>query len=117
MDERPDNCKVATTLDTIVGKWKIAIMLNLLHKGTMRFSELRQVMPGVTQKMLTSHLRELEGEGVIKRVTFPQVPPKVEYSMTEYGQTLQSILHLMHDWGVQHLERKQENISNIQTKS
>lgn len=108
MNGKPDNCKVATTMDMIVGKWKIAIMLNLLHNGTMRFSELRKVMPGVSQKMLTSHLRELEIEGVIKRVTYPQVPPKVEYFMTEYGKTLQTILDLMHDWGSQHLEKKQK---------
>ena len=63
MEEKPDNCKVATTLDMIVGKWKIAIMLHLLHNGTMRFNELRKVMPGVTPKVLTSHLRELEEEG------------------------------------------------------
>ncbi|WP_075618704.1 winged helix-turn-helix transcriptional regulator [Paenisporosarcina indica] len=103
MDEKPDNCKVATTLDMIVGKWKIAIMLHLLHYGTMRFKELQKVMPSVTKKVLTSHLRELEEEGIILRVTYPQVPPKVEYSMTKYGESLQTILDMMHDWGVSHL--------------
>ena len=99
MGEKPDNCKVATTLDMIVGKWKIAIMLHLLHNGTMRFNELAKVMPGVTPKVLTSHLRELEEEGVILRVVYPQVPPRVEYSMTEYGESLQMVLDMMHDWG------------------
>ena len=108
MDEKPDNCKVATTLDMIVGKWKIAIMLHLLHNGTMRFNELGKVMPGVTPKVLTSHLRELEEEGVILRVVYPQVPPKVEYSMTEYGESLQMVLDMMHDWGVSHMARKQQ---------
>ncbi|PJN90487.1 winged helix-turn-helix transcriptional regulator [Bacillus sp. mrc49] len=105
---KPYNCKVATTMDMIVGKWKIAILLNLLHNGTMRFNELQKMMPGVTQKMLTSHLRELEQEGVIKRVTYPQVPPKVEYSMTEYGKTLQTVLEMMHEWGASHLAQKQQ---------
>lgn len=111
MDEIPDNCKVATTLDMIVGKWKIAIMLHLLHNGTMRFNELQKVMPSVTKKVLTSHLRELEEEGIILRVTYPQVPPKVEYSMTKYGESLQMILDLMHDWGVSHLAQKQRHQS------
>ncbi|WP_054025715.1 winged helix-turn-helix transcriptional regulator [Bacillus sp. FJAT-28004] len=108
MDGKPNNCKVATALETIVGKWKIAIMLNLLHSGTMRFSELHQALPGVTKKMLTSHLRELEGEEIIKRVIYPQIPPKVEYSMTEYGATLQTVLDMMHGWGEAHLARKQQ---------
>ena len=111
MDEIPDNCKVATTLDMIVGKWKIAIMLHLLHNGTMRFNELQKVMPSVTKKVLTSHLRELEEEGIILRVTYPQVPPKVEYSMTKYGDSLQMVLDMMHDWGVSHLAQKQQHQS------
>lgn len=106
MDNKPDHCRVATTMEMIIGKWKIAIMLNLLHFGTMRFSELQHVMPGVTQKVLTSHLRDLEQEGIVERVVYPQVPPKVEYSMTEYGKSLQTILEMMHEWGEAHLHRK-----------
>lgn len=106
MDNKPDHCRVATTMDMIIGKWKIAIMLNLIHYGTMRFSELQHVMPGVTQKVLTSHLRDLEHEGIVERVVYPQVPPKVEYSMTEYGKSLQTILEMMHEWGEAHLQRK-----------
>lgn len=106
MDNAPDHCRVATTMEMIIGKWKIAIMLNLLHYGTMRFSELQHVMPGVTQKVLTSQLRELEQEGIVERVVYPQVPPKVEYSMTEYGKSLQTILEMMHEWGEAHLQRK-----------
>ncbi|EKN71738.1 HxlR family transcriptional regulator [Neobacillus bataviensis LMG 21833] len=106
MDNKPDHCRVATTMEMIIGKWKIAIMLNLVHYGTMRFSELQHVMPGVTQKVLTSHLRDLEQEGIVERVVYPQVPPKVEYSMTEYGKSLQTILEMMHDWGEAHIQRK-----------
>ncbi|TBL77381.1 winged helix-turn-helix transcriptional regulator [Paenibacillus thalictri] len=108
MDRDPSNCRVATALETIVGKWKIAIMLHLLHNGTMRFSEIQHAMPGVTKKVLTAHLRDLEEEGIIQRVVFPQVPPKVEYSMTAYGATLQTMLQMMHDWGEAHLIRKQQ---------
>ncbi|QHT58576.1 helix-turn-helix transcriptional regulator [Paenibacillus lycopersici] len=108
MNIEPGNCKVATALEAIVGKWKISIMLNLLDNHTMRFSELQHAMPGVTRKMLTAHLRELEEEGLIKREVFPQVPPKVEYSMTEYGATLKNILALLHEWGESHLGRKQQ---------
>ncbi|MDQ0878794.1 hypothetical protein QFZ77_007453 [Paenibacillus sp. V4I3] len=67
-------------MDMIIGKWKISILLHLMRGGTKRFNELRQLMPSVTQKMLTSHLRELEEEGIVGRVIYPQVPPKVEYS-------------------------------------
>ncbi|MCM3571353.1 helix-turn-helix domain-containing protein [Neobacillus mesonae] len=115
MDNTPDHCRVATTMEMIIGKWKIAIMLNLIHYGTMRFSELRHVMPGVTQKVLTSQLRDLEQEGIVKRVVYPQVPPKVEYSMTEYGMSLQTILEMMHEWGKAHLQRKTQMLFSKDT--
>lgn len=106
MEKEPNHCRVATTFDMIIGKWKIAILLNLNHYGTMRFSELQHSIPDVTQKVLTSQLRELEQEEIIKRVVYPQFPPKVEYSLTEYGESLRSILEIMHQWGEAHLERK-----------
>jgi len=112
MDNKPNHCKVATTIDMIIGKWKIAILLNLNHYGTMRFSELQNSMPGVNQKVLTSHLKELEQEGIIERVVYPQIPPKVEYSITEYGKSLQTILEMMHQWGVGHIQRKTQMLFN-----
>lgn len=117
MDNTPDHCRVATTMEMIIGKWKIAIMLNLIHYGTMRFSQLQHVMPGVTQKVLTSQLRDLEQEGIVKRVVYPQVPPKVEYSMTEYGMSLQTILETMHEWGKAHIQRKTQMLFNQNDKN
>lgn len=92
---------VKTTLDVIGGKWKPLIMY-LLSQKTYRFSELQKEINGITQKMLTSQLRELEHDGLVDRKVYPQVPPKVEYSMTSYGRTLMPIFESMHKWGLTH---------------
>ncbi|EZH65719.1 winged helix-turn-helix transcriptional regulator [Geomicrobium sediminis] len=102
MKYEPDFCKIDDALTIIVGKWKPIILLHLLNHGTQRFSELRSQMPGITQKMLTKQLRELEEEDIVSRKVYPQVPPKVEYSITDYGRTLQPILEAMHEWGTKH---------------
>ena len=101
----PARCQVDVALDIFVGKWKPHILLILMENGTMRFSELQKSIPNITQRMLTLQLRELEEQGIIKRVVYPQVPPKVEYSITEYGRTLEPILNAMHEWGSAHSER------------
>ncbi len=95
------NCPVKATMDIIGGKWK-PIILYYLKEGTQRFGELQRLIPHVTKKMLTQQLRELESDGIINRKVFQQVPPKVEYSLTEYGKTLSSILELMANWGTTH---------------
>ncbi|MBB3128607.1 DNA-binding HxlR family transcriptional regulator [Paenibacillus rhizosphaerae] len=105
MEVQPSLCKVEETLSIISGKWKPIILLHLLYGGTKRFSELKQLIPSITQKMLTNQLRELEEAGVIRRVVYPQVPPKVEYSVTEYGETLKTLLFKMHEWGIAHVDR------------
>lgn len=107
MEIVPKYCQVDDALNILVGKWKPIILLNLLEKGTLRFSELKREIPGITQKMLTKQLRELEEEDILKRVVYPQVPPKVEYSMTDYGRTLENILVDMHEWGINHQLHKQ----------
>ncbi len=81
MDMQPELCRVEDALGIIVGKWKPIILLILLQAGTQRFSELKRRVPGITQKMLTKQLRELEEEDIIERKVYPQVPPKVEYSI------------------------------------
>lgn len=94
---------VKTTLDVIGGKWKSLIMF-MLTRETMRFSELQRSIDGITQKMLTQQLRELEADGLVNRKVYPQVPPKVEYSLTDYGRTLLPVLETMHKWGSSHKE-------------
>ncbi|MDF1581067.1 MAG: winged helix-turn-helix transcriptional regulator [Desulfuromonadales bacterium] len=91
-------CTVAVTLDVIGGKWKAVILWHLTFK-TLRFSQLRRRLPGITQKMLTQQLRELERNGVVHREVFAEVPPRVEYSLTDSGRSLQPILQLMCEWG------------------
>ncbi|MBC1444065.1 winged helix-turn-helix transcriptional regulator [Listeria seeligeri] len=106
MELKPELCRVDDALGIIVGKWKPIILLILLQDGTKRFSELKRHVPGITQKMLTNQLRELEKEDIIIRKVYPEVPPKVEYSISEYGKSLEPILTAMHEWGTKHTMRK-----------
>lgn len=96
-------CPVEATLELIGGKWKGIILYHLLEK-TYRFGELKKVMPGITQRMLTKQLRELESDGIINRKVYAQVPPKVEYSLTKIGESLRSVLLMMRDWGIKHFK-------------
>lgn len=99
---------VETALDIIVGKWKPVILYHILRKQTLRFSELQRLIPDITKKMLTTQLRELEYHDIIHRKVYAQVPPKVEYSITEYGKGMEALLEAMHKWGnthIQHLEK------------
>ncbi len=101
-------CPVQATINVIGGKWKPLILYYLLQ-GTKRYGELTRLLPPeVTQRMLTLQLRELESDGVINRTVYPQVPPKVEYSMTEFGRSLEPILLLMVDWGEEYIKRMVE---------
>jgi len=96
------HCTVEATLDVIGGKWKPLILWHL-GGDVLRFSELQKGLPGVNAKMLTKQLRELEEDGVIKRTIYPEVPPRVEYSITEFGKTLIPILQALCTWGAQYL--------------
>jgi len=96
-----NGCPVEATLELIGGKWKGIILYHLMEK-TFRFGELKRVMPGITQHMLTKQLRELEANGIIHREVYAQVPPKVEYSLTECGESLREMLMMMRDWGRNH---------------
>ena len=102
-------CPVETTLAVIGGKWK-AVILYHLSEGTLRFGDLRRRMPLITQKMLTQQLRELEADGIIHRQAFAEVPPRVEYSLTELGESLEGVLTAMCLWGehFEHLRNQQE---------
>jgi DNA-binding HxlR family transcriptional regulator len=111
MNKQPELCRVEDALSILVGKWKPIILLHLLHNGTKRFSELKASLPGITQKMLTNQLRELEQEDIVMRKVYPQVPPKVEYSITEYGKSLEPVLEAMHDWGTAHTLHKMNKMN------
>ena len=98
----PAGCTaVTTTLAIIGGKWKILILYHLCA-GTQRFNELRRLLPDITQRMLTLQLRELEDDGIVHREVYPQVPPKVEYSLTDFATTLMPVIDVMHAWGEQY---------------
>ncbi len=92
------NCPVELTLDIIGGKWKCLIIHHLID-GTKRFNELRRLIPKITQRMLTSQLRELERDNILHRKVYAEVPPKTEYSLSELGKSLEPVLWSMHEWG------------------
>jgi len=104
MEKKKYNISVEATLEVIGGKWKCVILCHLNH-GKKRTSELKRLMPNITQKMLTQQLRELEEDGVINRIAYNQIPPKVEYELSDYGKSLQSILDAMCSWGETHITK------------
>ncbi len=101
-----DHCPVETTLDLIGGKYK-ALILWHLSEQTLRFSELKKLLPNATAKMLTQQLRELEAHNLLHREVFPVIPPKVEYSLTKLGRSLMPVLVAMRNWGAGYLRTKE----------
>jgi len=97
-------CSIEYTLKKIGGKWKTVILWHLGTDGTLRYNELRKLLPGVAHKVLSQQLKELEEDGFINRTQYDTIPPKVEYSMTDLGMTLMPILKQMHAWGKEHGE-------------
>ena len=97
-------CPVEMTLQLIGDKWKVLIIRDLLT-GTKRFSELMRSVTGITQKVLTSNLRSMEADGLVNRKVYPQVPPKVEYPLTETGLSLKPILDSMVQWGIEYRDK------------
>lgn len=95
---------VQATLNVLGGKWKILILWHLKDQ-TRRFGELKRLMPEITEKMLIQQLRELESDSIVNRTVYLEVPPKVEYSFTDYGRSLEPVLHVLCDWGEAHLNR------------
>lgn len=96
------HCPVEAALDVIGGKWK-PLILWALGDNVLRFNELQKGLPGVNAKMLTKQLRELEQDGVITRTVYPEVPPRVEYAITDFGKTLIPILQALCNWGAEYL--------------
>lgn len=104
MGTKAYNCPIEAGIDVIGGKWK-PLILWWLHQRTYRFAELRRLIPGITEKMLTQQLRELEADGIVGRRVYATVPPKVEYSVTEYGCSLKRALEAICEWGRVHMQR------------
>jgi DNA-binding HxlR family transcriptional regulator len=96
-EELPE-CPVATTVQLIGSKWKLLIMRNLLQRP-WRFNELRKTLPGISQKVLTDSLRSMESDGIVTRTVYPEVPPRVEYCLSELGETMRPIIKSMETWG------------------
>ncbi len=96
-------CPVELTLSIIGGKWKVLIIRELLS-GKKRFSQIHKAIKGITQKMLSKQLRELERDGIINRKIYPEIPPRVEYSLTEEGEKLRIVLESMQKWGSRYLK-------------
>ena len=97
-EELPE-CPVATTVQLIGSKWKLLILRNLFQRP-WRFNELKKSLEGISQKVLTDSLRSLEADGIITRTVFPEVPPRVEYALTELGQSMRPIIKAMENWGI-----------------
>ena len=106
-------CNVEATLSVIGGRWKPILVCHLLD-GRKRFGELRRLTPNATERMITLQLRELEADGVVSRHVFAEVPPRVEYELTEFGRSLEAILLLMQEWGSAFKARRlsNENVSD-----
>jgi len=105
---RTYNIPAEATLEVLGGKWKLLILCHLnCEPGPMRTSELKRAIPDITQKMLTQQLRELEEDGIILRTVYNQVPPKVEYELSEFGQSLNSILDQLDEWGERYIRQRE----------
>jgi DNA-binding HxlR family transcriptional regulator len=97
-------CPVETSMEVLGGKWKPRILWKLTRDGTLRYAQIKRDLGGITPKMLTQQLRELERDGLVVRKVYPEVPPRVEYSLSDFGKTLRPVLHTLAAWGVDHRE-------------
>ncbi len=109
------HCEKELTLSLISGKWKVVILWHLGVEGTHRFSDLQKLFSKISHKVLTNQLRELEEDGIIHREVYPEVPPKVEYSMTELGMTLLPIVEMMYEWGKKRIEELKKEEKTYRT--
>jgi DNA-binding HxlR family transcriptional regulator len=110
------HCTVEAALDVIGGKWK-PVILWALGDNVLRFNELQKGLPGVNSKMLTKQLRELEEDGIITRTVYPEVPPRVEYAITDFGRTLIPILQALCKWGAEYLGVDEKSQHQCSTKA
>ncbi|GGW62042.1 winged helix-turn-helix transcriptional regulator [Streptomyces griseoloalbus] len=98
VEDAPDYCAIEFAMEVLGGRWKLAILKQLVS-GTHRFGELKRTMPAITQRMLTRQLRELEADGLVRRTVYREVPPRVEYTLTDVGHSLDSLTEQLDTWG------------------
>jgi DNA-binding HxlR family transcriptional regulator len=98
-------CGMAYTLSLIGGRWKPAILWSLLGNGRIRYNQLRKILPDISERILVSHLKDLERDLLVTRIVYPEVPPKVEYELTELGYSMRSLLEHISEWGEMHREK------------
>ena len=103
-----NSCPVTATMKVLGGKWKPILINAIYHTAPVRFGELKRSVIGITQSMLTQQLRELEDDGIISRKIYAQIPPKVEYTLTEFGLTLSPVIQTMANWGLEYKLNKQK---------
>ena len=103
--ENLPECPVATTVEIIGSKWKLLILKYLLNK-TMRYNELKREIDGISQKVLTSTLKSMVEDGIVIRTSYPEVPPRVEYSLSEIGESMRPVIDVMADWGNTYKNKK-----------
>ena len=106
-------CEIEVTLDMISGKWKPLILYLLGEEGTKRFGQIKTFINKISHRSLTNQLRELEKDGLVHRVIYPEVPPRVEYSLTEKGKTLLPILSVMCEWGEKNMDERYNLINPL----
>lgn len=102
-EELPE-CPVATTVQLIGSKWKLLILRNLLQRP-WRFNEMKKALEGISQKVLTDSLRSMEADGLITRTVYPEVPPRVEYALSDLGQSMRPIIKAMEEWGTSYKQQ------------
>lgn len=110
----PYICGIDAALDVVSGKWKGLVLWELHTHGVRRFAEIRRALAGVSEKMLTQHLREMEEDGLVNRKVYAEVPPKVEYSLTEAGTSLNQALGPLGEWGRERLRRERLEITDTE---
>jgi DNA-binding HxlR family transcriptional regulator len=115
MKHKRQKCPAETTLEIIGGRWKVLILWQLFQ-GQRRFSELFRALEGITQKMLTQQLREMEKDGIVHRQVYPQIPPKVEYSLTALGESLRPVVDAMCEWGLKQQGRQESCEADVSTR-
>jgi DNA-binding HxlR family transcriptional regulator len=110
--QQSTKCPMTAALNAIGGKWSL-ICLYWLDSGTRRFNELRRLMPDISHKVLSATLRNLEQEGLICRTVYPEVPPRVEYSISEHGESVRPIMQAVRAWGHEHLDWKEGQVGEV----